>query len=324
MMSVDARQCSESQRAVLVTGASGFIGSQVVRRMLEDGISVIALVQTAETDRAKRLASMQPVHGRELAGGLQVLAYDLHHGQAVSKLILQTRPSACIHAAWDVRKSGYRDDAVNQRWVKSSLHLFDALRRNGCNWVGVLGTCVEPGDGQRPVDRYAAAKSTLRHRMFELALAGRNGAAPMNVCWWKLFQPYGPAEPNHRFVPSMIDALRRRQSFVVRNPNDVRDFIHVDDVASGIVKSYASRLSGVFELGTGIGHRIADVAEFVAEQFHSRDCLQLHPTARDDSSSLIADITSLTNAISWKPQRDLHTSFNELMRESAEDLKVAA
>lgn len=320
MMSVDARQYRESASAVLVTGASGFIGSQIVRQMLEEGTSVIALVQSISTDRAKCLSAMRPAVG----GALQMLACDLHDRQAISHLISQFRPSACIHAAWDVRKTGYRADAMNQRWVQSSLHLFDSLRRYGCKWIGTLGTCIEPGDGQRPVDRYAAAKSTLRHRMFELAHAAKVSPAPMNVCWWKLFQPYGPAEPDHRFVPSMIDALRRPRLFAVRNPNDVRDFIHVDDVACCIIKSYKSKLSGVFELGTGIGHRLADLAEIVAEQLDALDCLQLDQPLHHDPSSLIADIANLTRALSWKPQHDLRTSLIDLVRKSAEDLKAAA
>ena len=101
------------------------------------------------------------------------------------------------------------------------------------------------------------------YRLIELASFDRDRA--MALCWWKLFQPHDPGEP--ATVDSDADrVVATASAFEIHNPYDVRDFIHVDDVASAIVASLASNLSGVFDLGTGAGHSIADVAEFVARE----------------------------------------------------------
>ena len=309
---------SDVPESVLVTGAAGFVGSRVVQQLLDRGRPVVALVRSTPCERLAQVSSVV----RNLAAQIEVVACDLHNTQATAGVIERTKPSACIHAAWDVRSANYRHDGANQRWVKSSLCLFNALRSNGCRWIGVIGTCVEPRDREAPTCRYSAAKSTLRHRLIELASFDRDRA--MALCWWKLFQPYGPGEPAQRLIPTLVASLQQRQRFEIHNPYDVRDFIHVDDVASAIVASLASNLSGVFDLGTGAGHSIADVAEFVARELDARDLLHFDTGAPGAGPALIANSQDLMAALSWKPQRELQSAIADLIDDLPADLKAVA
>jgi nucleoside-diphosphate-sugar epimerase len=307
---------AEKPQSVLVTGASGFIGMHVVRHLLLCGTPVIALVRTATSaERLQRAFSKSAI-----TPSLLIITVDLHDRRAMTTAIQDIKPKACIHAAWDVHQPDYHNDAVNQRWVQSSIALFQALQHNDCSWMGVVGTCIEPAAGERASCRYAAAKSTLRHRLFELAM---HDAMPVNVCWWRLFQPFGPEEPSHRFIPGMIQAFQRRDFFEVRNASAVRDFIHVDDVASAITASLKSNVTGVFDLGTGHGHRLGDVAQHIALRFNAIHLLHAsQPTAHP--TTFIADPQPLMSACNWRVKHNLHDALDEMLLHQAMSFKAVA
>ncbi|HEX6741463.1 MAG TPA: NAD(P)-dependent oxidoreductase [Sphingomicrobium sp.] len=100
----------------LVTGATGFIGSAIVRRLLADGHEVVA------PNRA-RLDLLR-------AADEQLTAF-----------VRESRVSHCIHAAWYTNHADYLTHEINRDWLAASLRLARAC--HGLRFVG-LGTCLEP------------------------------------------------------------------------------------------------------------------------------------------------------------------------------------
>lgn len=236
---------------------------------------------------------------------VELVECDLLDESATRKRIAACRPTACIHAAWRLRPESYRHDPLNDVWVNASTLLHAALRDHGCAWLGVFGTCLELGTGGC---RYAQAKARL-----ERYLASRSDTT-MPVCWWRLFQPYGPAEPRTRLIPSLLQALSERRPFEVNAPADVRDFIHVEDVANAALASLRSRITGTFDLGTGIGHQVIDVTGLAAELLGVPHLVR-SPTVNGAGpvSVLVANPRPLREATGWSAQIDVRTGLEELL-----------
>jgi len=296
----------DSDRPVLVTGASGFIGSRVVRELVRRDVHRIAGERRFD-GRAHSAASARPA---EPARGVTIVECDVLNRHAITRLIEAHRPIACVHAAWNVSHPNYLVDPSNHAWAQASLHLAQVLQRHGCQWFGACGTHIEPARGCAPPNRYAAAKSTFRHRLFDLA----SDLGQMTICWWRIFQPYGTGERPHRLLPSMLEAFARGERFTVCQPHAQRDFIHADDVAKAIDRSLSHRAGGVFDVGSGSTSHILGVAQRLAQLCSAEHLLDVSSEADFvvTPPPAAADVAPLTHITGWEPQISLNEGLRTL------------
>ena len=257
---------------VLVTGATGFIGRRVIRRLVEHGVSVVAVGS----------------HDCNLLDTAQV-----------ARLVRSHRPARCIHAAW-IARGAYRDDPSNAAWVQATLQLANALRQNGCRWLGVFGSCIESAEDGACL--YARAKHATRTALASLQ--------EVKLCWWRVHQPYGPGEPDDRLIPSAIQAALTGDRIHLREPESVKDFIHVDDIAEAVRLSMEHELSGVHDLGTGRLHRLQDVCDHLFDSAHGRT-RHLEPVGDPGLSH-----GSALSEVGWKPRFMLDEGLTRCLQDA--------
>jgi nucleoside-diphosphate-sugar epimerase len=109
------------------------------------------------------------------------------------------------------------------------------------------------------------------------AAAGMHAAARshgLRFSWGRIFLPYGPFDAPHRLVPSVIDALLEGTHAHCSPGRQVRDFVHVADVARALIDLAQSDADGPVDIGTGIGCSVHDAAEMIARQIGRQDLLR--------------------------------------------------
>ncbi len=244
---------------VLVTGAAGFVGSQVVRQLVASGIDVAAMV---------RPGSARP-RLRGLEGKVQLLEADVADTEAIATWLAKYRPDSCIHAAWYAEPGKYLDSPLNLDSLRSSLALLENLAKAGCKHVVGVGTCFEYEMGStaldedsptRPLTLYAAAKLA-----FHEVAAQRAKQLDMGLAWARLFYLYGPFEDERRVVPAAIKALSAGLEFKTTSGEQIRDYLHIEDVASGLVALSAHRATGSFNVSSGVPVTIAALMQTLGE-----------------------------------------------------------
>lgn len=238
-----------SGKRALVTGASGFIGSRLCRRLYNDGAEVHAVTRSTQ--------SSYDTHVQWWQGELADI-------EVVRRLLTTIRPDLIFHLASYV--SGSRDLEIVLPTFKSNLmstvNLLTAATEIGCHRIILTGSLEEPDSSTAeavPCSPYAAAKwaSSAYARMF-LALY----KTPVVVA--RLFMVYGPGQKDLRkLIPYVTLSFLREQPAKLSSGQRQVDWIYVDDVIEGFIAiAQTPDMEGnVIDLGSGTLVSIRAVVE---------------------------------------------------------------
>ncbi len=282
---------------ILVTGATGFIGRRVVPRVQALGADIHILSR----------------HGRHPVGwsGCTLHQIDLHDHASVDALVRQLKPERLLHLAWGVTPGVYVTSLDNLQWVRSTLHLVEAFVGNGGRRIVCAGTsaeydwhfgrCSEADTPLRPASLYGACKHSLQAIVDRLA-----AQFGFSYAWGRVFFLYGPEELAERLIPSIIRAALDGSPLTLRHANQIRDYLHVDDVAAAFVSLLQSDVDGPVNIGSGRAVSLLEIGRTVESQVGR----ELHiETAESDTPDeypvVVADVTRLQTEVGWRPRYSL-------------------
>jgi UDP-glucose 4-epimerase len=231
------------RKRVLVTGASGFLGQNLLR-LLGEGPEVIALSRSEHTDVRKNICWHQ---------------IDLSDSSSVSRVISEVRPNVVFHMS--SLANGSRElalvEQIFEAEVRSSLNMLLACQKSAVDRVVLSGSFEEPEPNDPPSSPYAAAKITSRlyARMFHLLYQ-------MPAVITRIFMSYGPGQPDWKIIPYVISSLLRGEAPRVASPDRPVDWIYGPDVCEGLLAvAAAPGVEGAsIDIGSG---RLTSIREIV-------------------------------------------------------------
>jgi nucleoside-diphosphate-sugar epimerase len=285
---------------ILVTGARGFIGSHVCRALQAHGCEVRALRRrTASTDGCEDLWRVEWVEADLLSATPRTLA-EMCRGI-----------DACIHAAWFVVPGEYLTSPRNDEYRAASIRLFSALLDGGCRTITGVGTCFEYEQIDRPLDEAARLDPTTPYAAAKLAtcIEGQSMArdAGASFAWARLFYLYGPREDSRRLVASVARQLLKEERVAVTNGLQVRDFLHVSDVAEALMAVTEARIDGPVNVGSGEPVQVREVVETIGRLTGRGDLIDFGARSENavDPPFVCADNDRLKNETGWTPRYSL-------------------
>ena len=203
---------------VLLTGATGFIGREIVRPLMATGAEVHTLGR-----------------GTPDAPGVSHHPLDLL-GATDFAVVRDIGATHLVHLAWHPERN-FWTAPENLDWVAASLRLFRAFAAGGGRRAVVAGSCAEYAWGAARLDEAASpiAPTTLYGTAKASLHALLAAAAPdlgLSLAWPRIFFPYGPLERPQRLLGTLLDAMRRNEVARFSADTQRRDFIHVEDAAA--------------------------------------------------------------------------------------------
>jgi UDP-glucose 4-epimerase len=281
---------SWSRQPVLVTGATGFIGSHVCRLLGEAG------------------AEVHGVGRRTQAGILGVARYhagDLADASFVDRVLDEARPRCVFHLASHVVGARDLDQVAStlRDGLIATVNVLTAAVRHGGPRVVLAGSLEEPepqSDFLVPSSPYAAAKlaGTAYARMF-------HALYELPVVHARIFMVYGPGQRDLRkLVPYTILSLLRGEAPRVSAGDRLVDWVYVEDVARGLMRM--GEQGGIegqsVDLGTGILTSVREVVMQLAKLVRP----DIHPefgavAARPMEQVRRADTAAAECITGWRP-----------------------
>jgi nucleoside-diphosphate-sugar epimerase len=286
---------------VLLTGATGFIGSHVARLLVREGCEVHALVRP----------SSDPRRIEDVASQIHLLRCDLRDDEEVGVHLDRVRPELCIHLAWYAEPGEYLMSTANLDMLTASVRLASRLAAQGCRRFVGAGSCFEyelsggnlsETGPSRPDSLYAATKAATGMVIEQLGKA-----TGMEAAWVRLFYQYGPFEDERRLVPSVILSLLRGEGANATKGEQKKDYLHVEDVASAIWAVAQSPVSGAVNIGSGKPVAVRDIVTMAGEIVGRPELVNLGavPYRESEPMFVCADNRLLMENTTWSPRYGL-------------------
>jgi len=232
----------------------------------------------------------------------------------IDPIVQEIAPELLIHLAWETSPNTFWDSPNNERWLEASKSLLKSFRMHGGSKIVVSGTCAEydwqgskalaETDAELPQSIYGQAKLELLNFL-------RGQSVP--YLWTRTFFQFGDEEPAGRLVSSAIDAISSGDEFLIRKPDDIRDYIYIDDVAKIIASLVVNGAEGVFNIGSGRGITMRELGQEIALALGRAELIKFQ-NQDENPSIVIANTAKLEKALGGFRGTSLLNAINKTIK----------
>lgn len=298
---------------VLVTGAAGFIGSHLSRRLIEEKANVYILIKNG-TNQFR-------LH--DIIQRLEVRYGDIRDYSFICSYIKNIKPQIIFNLAAfrDVKRDIQLVDPMIDINIKGTMNLLRAAveEKIPLECFVNTGSSEEYGDGtapfsedqkEIPVSPYSASKvaATYFCRMLYKSMG-------VPIVTLRPFLTYGPNQDADMFIPSLIHHCLEKKDFRMTDGDQTRDFIYIDDVIEGYIRaaSNTQAIGEVINIGNGIEYKIKDVAEKIVSIMGNpiRLLIGSLPKRHGETKHFFCNNEKAKRLLGWSPKVGLDEGFEK-------------
>lgn len=305
-------------RRAAVTGGTGFVGANLVRRLLADGWQVDLLLRPGHA--TWRLPPASPALAAHLV--------DLTDVAATQRLLRRLRPAHVFHLAAQGAYSWQTDAAeILSTNLLATRGLALAAVEAGVESLVHAGSSSEYGRKAQPPPEDALPEPESDYAIAKLAatqfcrqLARRSGVRMPTL---RLYSAYGPWEEPRRLVPALLVHGLEGEWPPLTDPATARDFVWVGDVVDALLLAAACPLAdpgAVFNIGTGRQTRLAEIVALVRDVLGigAEPAWQTMPGRAWDTDAWQAEPSRAWRELGWVAR----TGLREGLAQTAEWLRA--
>lgn len=304
----------------LVTGAAGFIGSQVATRLLAQGHRVCGVDNLnhaySVAMKAWRLQKLLQIPGFELH------EVDIVNGADMAPLFAHRRFAAVLHLAAraGVRASLADPDEFYRTNTQGTLRLLELCRGAGVSKLVLASTSslygaqpqtpfTESMATDRPLSPYAASKKAA-----EVMCHAYHHLYGIDVTILRYFTVFGPAgRPDMSLFRFTQWICEGREVRIYGDGSQIRDFTYVDDVAEATVRAAALKGFEIINIGGGCPATLTEALRIIESCSGQKAKLNLRPKAEADVERTHANITRAQKLLDWTPKVKLEEGLRHLV-----------
>lgn len=253
---------SQMNSKVFLVGGLGFVGTPILRVLLERGHQVRLLVRYVDS-RCQALVDEYSQAVEFVQGDCNVMSVEAYT-DAMSGC------DGVLYCAWYTNPTDYLNSIENLTYLAGALRCVQALKNSTVTHFTALGTCLEYDLGdwyvnaqtlEMPKTLYGVTKLSLKNIIGRVC-----GSLETSYAWYRLFHLYGDGEKAGRLYSSLIHSINTDAPLALTTGEQIRDYTEVTVVASMIVDAFENRVEGVVNISSGKGMAVRDFVSELALQ----------------------------------------------------------
>jgi len=292
-------------KKVLVTGATGFIGKHLLRKLLLDKYTVSCFdIQFNE------------LFFKEFENNVQIFQGNLSNEKSIRSCIIKSNPHYVFHLAGVKNRSNSKtsfsvNHEINYNGTYNLLNSLSGL--NNLSHVITLGTIEEYGNANTPFTEDTNELPDSHYGLSKLA------ATKLSLAFYNVYQlpitilrpsiAFGPGQGLEMFIPAIIRSMQNNEVFKMTGGEQSRDFIYISDLIDVMMKTAsADKVIGhIVNIGAGHSITIKETANQIASNMTKDDLIKIGaiPYRSTEIMDYSVVIDKAKSMLGWYPKVSL-------------------
>ena len=287
----------QMEKRILVTGANGFIGSNIIYELLANNTPVTALVrEKSNIDYLKNIKCYN------------IIQTDNYLDPIVIRKLSMSKPEYIVHCAW----------SNNQLTdTKNLIKILELAKNINCKGFITIGSYQEYGNLENDLseDTICIPTNSYARSKFAFYMLTKEICSSLDIkhIHLRLGIPYSNKKDSNFYFNNVIKKIYKDEFVVLKNIYDVQDYIHTSDIARGIASLINNNLEGPFNLSFGQGVEIKSVLNMIYEKLNKKFIFDESSSQKKTVFNL--NINKIYNQSNWKPSISIWDGISLLIQE---------